>query len=286
MQAVLIIAHKDVMSVIEFALTLKKRFLIYIHFDRKCFIREEEKLLMKNCNIYYFQEISVNWGAWSVAEAALFLMKEAMKNQDVEYVHLVSGQDWIGQNVDDIYEFYRDNKNIYISYSLASELKKSNEPLIFWQKFYFYYDCINRKSLFGKIFHRISILIQYMLGVNKFKKYNIKYEIYQGPNWMDLPRYAVEYVLDFLKNNENYLEFFSTGFCTDEFWVQTILVNSEFKSRIIQDTHRYINWVDKNGSYPAILDESDFHNIEAGDYHFIRKVDDKYSKRLKEMLSD
>ena len=64
-----------------------------------------------------------------------------------------------------------------------------------------------------------------------------------------------------------------TGFCPDEFWVQTILYNSPYRERIVQDYHRYILWNEQHGSYPAILDESNYTDILKGDYHFMRKID-------------
>lgn len=284
MQAVLIIAHKDVNSVIELALLLKERFLVYIHFDKKCRLNDSDKLLLEKNNIRFFQIVSVNWGSWSVCNAVLLLLKETVKNKDIEYFHIISGQDFIAQSIDNIYDFYEGNNNIYMNYFPAKGMYKSGEPIIMWQKFYFYYDLINRKTIFGKIFHRISIIVQLLLRIDKIKKYNINLQLFQGSNWMDLPRYAVEYLLDFYEKNENYLEFFSTGFCSDEFWIQTVLCNSEFRSKIVQDNHRYIDWHERNGSYPAILDSSDIDKIQKGNYHFIRKVDNKYSKELKDII--
>lgn len=157
--------------------------------------------------------------------------------------------------------------------------------MIYWQKFYFNYDKINRKSLFGKIYHRISMKIQRLLKVNKFKDMGITVPIYQGANWCDLPRDAALYCVKYLDENINFHKMLSTGFCTDEVVFQTILCNSIYKNRIDNVHHRYIRWQKRYNSYPAILDISDYKKIEEGNYHFIRKVDRYISKSLVDKLN-
>ena len=167
-----------------------------------------------------------------------------------------------------------------MTYDFSKGIKKFGEPIILWQKYYFYYDKIKRKSTYGKIYHRFSMLYQFIKRVNKFKDLNINYEIYQGSQWMSLPRDVAVYCLNYMKENENYREMLKTGFCSDEVMFQTILCNSIFKDRIENNNYRYINWTRKNNSYPAILDESDLDNIQKGEYHFARKFDNNISRKL------
>lgn len=211
-------------------------------------------------------------------------MRESHKKTHITYKHVISGQDWPAKRVEDIYSFYEGNSNIYMTCDPARGMKKSGEPIILWQQFYFNYDKVERRTTYGKIYHRISMAIQALLRVNKYKKLDIDMEIYQGANWMDLPRDAVEYLLNYFDTHENIRKLFMTGYCPDEFWVQTILNNSELSGRIIRDYHRYVKWERQHDSYPAILDERDFEEIVQGDYHFLRKVDRQYSEGLKVKL--
>ena len=168
-----------------------------------------------------------------------------------------------------------------MTYSKAKNVKKKGESIILWQKYYFNYDKINRRSTFGKIYHRGLLLIQSLLRINKFKKLGINLEIYSGENWVDMPRDAVEYCINYLESHPNLLKMLQTGCFSDEFWMQTILCNSpEFKQRIVKNHHRYIKWQKQHGSYPAILDMSDFDNIINGDYIFARKFENPYSDEL------
>lgn len=274
MQAILILAHKNIEHVTKLATILHNNFEVYIHFDKKMNIPENYKQILDKKNIHYISKIDVHWGSWSIGAATVLLMKEVLKNRQIEYIHVISGQDWLTIPSKNIYDKFIDNDRIYMTYSKAKNVKKKGESIILWQKYYFNYDKINRRSTFGKIYHRGLLLIQSLLRINKFKKLGINLEIYSGENWVDMPRDAVEYCINYLESHPNLLKMLQTGCFSDEFWMQTILCNSpEFKQRIVKNHHRYIKWQKQHGSYPAILDMSDFDNIINGDYIFARKFD-------------
>ena len=281
MQAILILAHKNIEHVTKLATILHNNFEVYIHFDKKMNIPENYKQILDKKNIHYISKIDVHWGSWSIGAATVLLMKEVLKNRQIEYIHVISGQDWLTIPSKNIYDKFIDNDRIYMTYSKAKNVKKKSESIILWQKYYFNYDKINRRSTFGKIYHRGLLLIQSLLRINKFKKLGINLEIYSGENWVDMPRDAVEYCINYLESHPNLLKMLQTGCFSDEFWMQTILCNSpEFKQRIVKNHHRYIKWQKQHGSYPAILDMSDFDNIINGDYIFARKFENPYSDEL------
>ena len=281
MQAILILAHKNIDQVTKLATILNNNFEVYIHFDKKMNIPENYKQILDKKNIHYMSEIDVHWGSWSIGAATVLLMKEALKNRQIEYIHVISGQDWLTDTSQNIYDRFKNDDKIYMTYFKATEVKKAGEPIIWWQKYYFNYDRINRRSIFGKFYHRGLLLIQTLFRVNKLKKLGIDLEIYSGENWVDMPRNAVEYCISYLDSHPNLLKMLQTGCFSDEFWMQTILCNSpKFKQRIVKNHHRYIKWEKQYGSYPAILDISDFNNIIKGDYIFARKFDNPYSNDL------
>lgn len=286
MQAVLIQAHKNIQQVIELARLLEKEFLVYIHLDKKAIIEKEQKAEIEKLNVVVISKVSVNWSGWSVAQASIELMKEALKNPQIEYIHIISGQDWPTKDLKDISAFYENNKKGYIDSVPAKGLRKTGEPVIWWEQYYFDYDKINRKSFHGKLYHRLSLIIQTIFRVNKFKSLNVDLTMYTGSQWVDLPRQMVVYLINYLESHENVLHLFETGFCSDEFWIPTILLASEeYKGLIVNNNHRYILEKKKNGSYPAILDSEDLGNIKSGDYHFGRKFSSPYSDELIKSLN-
>ena len=286
MQAVLVLAHKNIKQVIELTNILSNNFEVYIHIDKKCHVDSNlMDELKNNLHAHVFQEIDVHWGGFSIAEAELILLREAMKIEDITYFHIISGQDWPVIPTEEIYEYYESTDSIYMTYAKSEKVVKSNEPIILWQKYYFDYDHMNRKSLLGKIYHRWTMLFQTIRRVNKFKDLGIDYDIYQGANWCDLPRYAVKFLLDYIRDNPNYLKMLRTGFCPDEVLCQTALCNSAYNDKIINNNHRYILWEKQYQNYPAILDERDYERIKKGTYHFARKIDTKISKKLLDNLN-
>lgn len=288
MQAVLILAHKNVKQVYELSKLLNEQFYVYIHFDAKYEIPQSFiEMLSQLRNVFVIKRINVNWGGYSVALATQNLFKEALLNDKIDYVHVISGQDWPVVQPSEIYNFFDKNNKIYITYEAVNNRKKSFEKIIWWQKLYFDYDnsFVSRKTILGKIYHRIYLVLQLILRVNKFKKLNIKLELYSGSNWVSMPRYAIQYCLDFLQQNSDYIRMFQTGFCSDEFWMQTILCNSKFRNNIINNNYRYINWKKKYNNYPAILDEKDYNEISKNKYFFARKVDLHISEVLLKKLN-
>ena len=285
MQAILLLAHKEMPLIKELTQKLSKSFEIYIHFDTKMQLSAADEAFLKEHKIHYISEVKVNWGSWSIGEATVRLMRLALKNPAINYFHIISGQDWVAANVEELYQHFENDSKIYMVYEKAAEVKKNGEPIIWWQKYYFNYDRVNRRSMFGKIYHRLLSSMQTLLRVDKFKRLGIKEEIYAGANWADLPRDAVEYCLEYLESHPKFLQMLKTGCFSDEFWMQTIICNEPcFKERLLNENYRYIKWEEKHGSYPAILDEENLAEIQQGDYFFIRKVEAKYSSKLLRQL--
>ena len=286
MQAIMIVAHKDPDQVLELCKLLKKTFNVYVHFDSKCHLSDDKVEKFKNAGINIYSHYSVNWGSYNICKVELLLLKEALKNKDNTYFHLISGQVWPTDNIKSIEKFYSENKNIYLTYKLTKDIFKEHEYVIWWYKFYYFYDRINRRSLFGKIIHRVLIYSQRLLHINKLKILPKNMELYCGSQWFGIPRYCAEYCVNCIDNNPWYEKFFSTSFCSDEAFFQTIILNSPMKDKVVPNNHRYILWKNKHNSRPAILDTEDIETVQKGDYHFARKIDPKFSREFMDAFSD
>lgn len=287
MQAVLILAHKDKEQVFKLCEKLNGHFKIYINFDKKCLLTETDKSKLNNLNVKYLNDIDVKWGSWSIVEATINLINLAFNDKEVDYFHLISGQDWPVQEVSRIYNYFEKNKDkVYLEVQNIKGIKKSGEPIEFWQKYYFNYDKINRKSLFGKIYHRFSMIFQTLLRVDKLKKEGVDIELYTGSQWFDMPRRVLEDVLKYLENNRKVRKIFETGFCSDEFWLPTIIMDINKGYKVENKNNRFIKWEKQHDSYPAILDERDLDQIKNSKAMFARKFDLHHSKKLIKMLEE
>lgn len=285
MQAVLIIAHKDIDQVVTLAQTLRPTFKVIIHFDKATIVTDEQRAKLDQLGVQYFSKIAVHWGGWSIGQVAVELMKKAMADPEITYIHLISGQDWPLKPIKEIYKFFEGNNKIYMRYYKAKGTQKGHDNAIHWQQFYYDYERINRRSLFGKIFNRLSTWTQNLLRVNKFKRLGINLEIYTGANWCDLPRDATEYCLQYFESHLNFQKMLKTGSFSDEFWVQTILCNSpKFKKRLASDYLRFVKWEHVHNSFPAILDDRDYHDVIMSSAIFGRKFESPYSNHLRQLL--
>lgn len=285
MQAILILAHKNLKNVIHLADLLSEKFLVYVHCDKKMNINEQELKKLSSSKIKFYSKYDIKWGSYNIVLATVFLAKKALKNPNITYFHLISGQDFPAQPIADIYNFFEENDQIYLNYWKALDMKKKGEPEIWWVKYYFNYDQVNRRTFYGKVYHRILLLLETILRIDKLKHYGIPDEaIYAGQQWFDIPRAAMQFVIDKFDSDKKLQKVLSTSFCSDEIWMQTILCNSVYKDKINKNIHRYILEEKRYNSLPAILDESDYNKIMSSRAFWIRKIDFPYSAKLVEQL--
>ena len=113
MQAILVIAHKNIEQVTELSKLLKEN-LKFIFIDKKCIVPEPQMRMLLNTGAHVFQKVDVRWGGWGVAEAARVLFREALKNKDITYMHVISGEDYPVKSPEIIYNFYENNNKIYM----------------------------------------------------------------------------------------------------------------------------------------------------------------------------
>lgn len=285
-QAILILAHKNIDQVLKLSEYLLTQFNVYIHLDTKVRLTSEqaERFQTLNNNYHtpgetnifrYFSSYDVKWGSFSIVQATILLMRLALKDTQNMQFHLISGQDWPLKPLKDIYDFYQGNNVTYIDYYQTLSKVKSHEPEIWWVKYYFNYDQINRRTLFGKIYHRVLLLLQTIFRVNKLKKTDwSEQKMYAGQEWIDIPRDALEYALKKFDNDTELQHIFATSFCSDEMWLQTILCNSKkYRYKLEKNIHRFIPVVTKNGhgETPAVLTEKYYSAITSSSAFWGRK---------------
>ena len=124
MQAVLILAHKNIDQVIELSQRLSSNFNVYIHFDRKISLSKKQELELNQLNVKFFSKYDVKWGSYSIVRATIDLMKLSLENPKNTYFHLISGQDWPMQAPQKIYDFFEHTDKIYMNYWRTSDMGK------------------------------------------------------------------------------------------------------------------------------------------------------------------
>lgn len=286
--AFLIIAH-DQFELLKILIKMldDERNDIFIHIDSKVkdFDFNEFLKLPQFSRIYFTDRISVTWGDFSQVKAELILLSKAVENENDEnsysYFHLLSGADLPIKTNDEIHKFFDENAGKeFIHFS-------SNEPSSSAQSRIRYYHIFRKKrNLFYKILAQIALKVQKALGVNRLKKNHLI--VQKGTNWFSITHDFANYVVS--KRNE-IEKIFRYSYCCDEVFLQTMLVNSDFKNSLyMPDCNndqlacaRYIDWDRGN---PYIFRTVDFEDLISSSAMFARKFSMETDKEIVYKIRD
>ena len=281
-QAILITAYKDIELLKTLVNSFNDNFNIYIHIDKKTsYLTHDINLIKAKFNVKVIDSIyKINWGGFNHLKAILYLAKKALLDNENHFFHLITGQDFLVKSPQELSDFFNEeNQNIYLdnfSFPKKGWANNGGQDRLFYYNFYDYLNCKNYK-------HRNwnNKLIKLQKKLNFKRKYAIEYpKIYAGSTYWSMPRKALHYAIGYSIDNPSFLKRFKYTLCAEEFYFQTILLNSPLVNNIVNDSLRYIDWTPKYGSNPAYLDENDYDKIKNSNAFFMRKVDSKISKQL------
>lgn len=254
--AFLILAHKDIYSILSFANT-KQNYNFYIHLDKKVNIKHFISCYENvPTNVFFLEDrVSVNWAGFSMVKATILLMNFAIEHDSCnEYFHLISGDDVIL-----ISEPIWNDSKIYIEFHKAGINQyrmRFNAP---------HADSIYQRKLVGKI------LTQSFKLIDKF--YPSRKVYYSGSQWFSIRKEQLNCLLKSIDNDD--LIFFKNKLCPDEHFFQFLIEKSGLLNHITsQGNKRYIIF-DKNyqrGSSPIFLDLPELYTAKQSGYWFARKV--------------
>jgi hypothetical protein len=95
---------------------------------------------------------------------------------------------------------------------------------------------------------------------------------------------VAEYVSRFVRDNPRVTRFFEHVFVPDEIFFQTIVMNSEFRDDVVNDTLHFVDWHAEPG--PAILRTADVPRMESSGKLFARKFDLEVDSHVLDVLDD
>lgn len=241
-QAYLIIAHKDDLTFRTLISMLdNENNDIFIHMDKKSKNYDEESIekMAKKSIIYHTERSNVAWGGYSLVNAEMILLRKATEVGHYNHYHLLSGQDLPIQSQETIQKFF---------------LKNSDKEFVGFDKDIFTYgDRVYYRYFFQELAGKRKSILK---SVDKFllkmqKKLNIKrnenIEFQKGAQWFSITDGLARYVLskdEWIKN------VFKNGFCVDEVFLQTIIINSDYTDKLYysksdgthKNTMRLVDW--------------------------------------------
>lgn len=234
-------------------------------------------------NVHLFRGVSIHWGGYSHLWTLLKMLYVAIRNPETTYFHTMSGQCFPTISPHLFTQFFISNSGKeYISCMELPCTAWANGGLDRLQ--YFHLNDIFDPS--GKLFKRINPVFLHLQACMGIKRSLPGYfnRFYGGGTWWSLSRKAIEYILSVIDTHSDLLNRLKNTFCPEEILFQTILMNSQFKDRIVNDDLRYIDWSFRHGSCPAVLDETDYRKIYGSNKIIARKFSTIESRKLISML--
>ncbi len=204
-------------------------------------------------------------------------------NSDFDWLVYISGQDYPTQPIAEIESFLsRTDYDGFMQYfdTSSSECLWEEDEVV---KRYFsqYYRLPNwtkkllLRALVIQKFTPIILSVYYgsLIGLPaKETPFDKQFICYGGSQWHTLSRKCIQYIRDFIRENESLVKYYKKTLVPDESFIQTILLNSH-KFKICSDNKRYIDFTETDWGHARILTNRDYETITNGDFHFARKFE-------------
>ncbi len=275
--AILIIAYHHKEYVRNLVEQFDGDFAIFIHWDKKQDLSDEDIAYLEGQGgkVHVRQEFPVNWGSYGIVRATLCLCKEALKDKEVRYLHLISDADAPTVGLATFKKWFREHEG-------ENFLEYEELPIRSWE-----HGGWERIRYFHRL-ERFDIRANpdddraYNEDLARQKAEGRGRELpdirwYGGSAWWSLTRECASYLVGQEKRIE---ETFTDMKFPDELFAQTVLMNSPYARTLVNDNLRYIFWGWRNGNNPAVLDHTDLLGIAGGRKFFARKIDPVISKTL------
>ena len=297
--AYVVLAHRYPEQLIRLILRLNtENTSFFVHFDKKSDDKIYNQLVSELShlpNVYFLKRYPCYWGDFSIVNASLEGIREIFrKNIQFDWLVFLSGQDYPVKSNSQIEQFFKENEGkLFIQYvdnSVPSDglwPTRNYDNIDYWHfrlyKLRFVFpapltlNSYNRYCKSDATWFRILAFVWsglMFLFPFKFKrKFPEGFEPFRGSEFCCLPRESVEYIHDFLQENRAVVNFFKNVDIPDELFFQTILLNSPFKDKVINDNLFYIDWDNPNPSRPRVFVKSDFERLVNSSKLFARKFE-------------
>jgi hypothetical protein len=265
---ILIMAHNNLDQLKLLVDSLKSDFHLFIHIDARSNLPEDS--FASEPNVWVIKKYKVYWGSYNQIIASLELFKLAY-SQDCDYYMFISGKDFPSKpNREIIAEIEKNPQTNYLDYGLLPRKR--------WllnggfDRMQLYWENLNDPKNVSLLNHFCGFcrMLQKLLHLRRKLLPDISY--YGGVNWANLSKETLTYVLQYLENHPEYLQSFRHTRTADEVWLQTIVMNSPYRTKTIKDSKRYADW-NKGPEFPRTLRMDNYDDIIQFDAFFSRKFD-------------
>ena len=273
--AYLILAHKNwgqlekLVSLLDDA-----RNDLFIHIDaRQPFDQRNEACLVaraRNSAVNLIERKAIAWGDSSIVEAEVRLLAAAVPGR-YDYYHLISGMDLPLKTQDEIHAFFDAHKGReFVSILDEAWTKKTRARVgCYWPFQAMVGKARKWHPLYG--LQKVLVKVQEAIGVDRTRSYAAG----TGSQWFSITHPFAHYLCE---NEALIARRFRYTFCGDEWFVQTMLLNSPFADAIYcrgpSDASAAMRCIDWRRGEPYTFRSGDFDELMASGCLFARKFDE------------
>ncbi|GAB4366824.1 MAG: beta-1,6-N-acetylglucosaminyltransferase [Elainellaceae cyanobacterium] len=218
----LILAHTDAPQLGKLVNTVDYKSRIFIHLDKKSNINAFKDINLPKSAEFIWDRVPVYWGGISMVKATLNLIKAALSSGE-KFSHLVllSGSDYPIKSAHSIYDFLTQNSQR--QFIRFIDMAMSPNPgmqrvLQYWylEPFLPFEDKLIRTSL--------QKVLNFSTRRKPFKDLRLAF----GSQWWAITPECAAFILQFVEQNLEFLNFYKYAHCPDEHFFHTIVANSPF----------------------------------------------------------
>jgi hypothetical protein len=262
----------------------------FIHFNIRLHIDPEDPFYKKLVAIEHVvvlkERVGVQWGGIKILDAILLLIREGIKNKDISYFHLLSGECMHVKPIKYIHDFFEKNKGKEFIHQFLMPEKGIGHLNYNRLNKYHLHDFFDFKSNAPKDkilrsinsgFRKLQRLLKYA-GI--YRRYSLSLPVlYTGSMWWSLSYDMCAYISDYDKQHPGLYKRFAYVQLPDEIFFHTIIMNSPFKDKVISDNLRFIDFTNAIG-HPHELTMKYLPEISKDNILFARK----FTKASDELL--
>lgn len=258
--------HKNPAQVRRLLLAMAHEgFDFYIHLDSNVNIKEFECLRQVPGVRFTSRRFAMRWASYKFTSAIFECVRDILAGPvKYDFINLLSGQDYPIKPADTIYRFFAQHQGY-------SFLSFEPEGSAWWQH------ARSRIELYHTTYFKFRG--QYLLQniSNRLlpkRRFPLNYDLYGGADgsWWTMTTECAAYLIKFVDTHHKLRIFSLFTWGSDEFLIATILMNSPFKSTIVNNNYRYIDW-SEGAANPRILTVTDYPKLAHAQKLFARKFD-------------
>ena len=285
-----IIAHNDKYCLSKLLSILDdERNDIFLLLDKKVSADFATGLHANKSNLKIIEKekrVDVRWGHISQIEAELTVLATAIENGSYDYIHLISGADLPIKSQDEIHKFFdtQPSGTLFVTINEDPAMVRNVLDKVRYYNFFTKYQrSVNPLyKLLSSIGNKAAIGFQKSLGIKRKWK---DYKIGKGSQWATLTDEFVRHILDrknFILNKFRYIK------CADEIFLQSEILNSQFKDKLYRNKDGNTDHMRKmefRGDSPRVFTMSDYEMLILSDDLFARKFSSTVDKEIIDKIS-